>query len=74
MVAAHNLAARLAVEHCTHEARGLDVLPQTIHRFRWGDLVAVSGSVASSLPHPMLANGCCLPLAGQDLPHACGCI
>jgi Protein of unknown function (DUF455) len=22
------------VEHCTHEARGLDVLPQTIHRFR----------------------------------------
>lgn len=21
-------------QHCTHEARGLDVLPQTIHRFR----------------------------------------
>ncbi|PRW56452.1 hypothetical protein C2E21_4617 [Chlorella sorokiniana] len=31
---AHSLPARLAVEHCTHEARGLDVLPQTIHRFR----------------------------------------
>ncbi|EFN58237.1 hypothetical protein CHLNCDRAFT_34378 [Chlorella variabilis] len=31
---AGSLAARLAVEHCTHEARGLDVLPQTIHRFR----------------------------------------
>ncbi|KAL6782069.1 hypothetical protein ACKKBF_B10550 [Auxenochlorella protothecoides x Auxenochlorella symbiontica] len=29
-----SLPARLAVEHCTHEARGLDVLPQTIHRFR----------------------------------------
>lgn len=23
-----------AVQHCTHEARGLDILPQTIHRFR----------------------------------------
>lgn len=34
METAHSLAARLAVEHCTHEARGLDVLPQTIHRFR----------------------------------------
>ncbi|KAI7840680.1 hypothetical protein COHA_005602 [Chlorella ohadii] len=31
---AHSLPARLAIEHCTHEARGLDVLPQTIHRFR----------------------------------------
>ncbi|KAK9820099.1 hypothetical protein WJX72_006117 [[Myrmecia] bisecta] len=31
---AHSLPARLAVEHCVHEARGLDVLPQTIHRFR----------------------------------------
>lgn len=30
----HSLAARLAVEHCTHEARGLDVLPSTIARFR----------------------------------------
>ena len=26
--------SRLAVEHCVHEARGLDVLPQTIGRFR----------------------------------------
>lgn len=24
------------MEHCTHEARGLDVLPQTIARFRAG--------------------------------------
>ena len=24
----HSLAARLAVESCVHEARGLDVLPQ----------------------------------------------
>jgi hypothetical protein len=29
-----SLPARLAIEHCTHEARGLDVLPQTIARFR----------------------------------------
>lgn len=33
---ANSLPARLAVEHCTHEARGLDVLPQTIARFRAG--------------------------------------
>lgn len=31
---AHSLEARLAVEHCVHEARGLDVLPQTIGKFR----------------------------------------
>lgn len=31
-----DLTARLAVEHCVHEARGLDVLPTTISRFRKG--------------------------------------
>ncbi|XP_043724836.1 uncharacterized protein HI_0077 [Telopea speciosissima] len=31
-----NLLARLAIEHCVHEARGLDVLPTTITRFRNG--------------------------------------
>ena len=31
---AHSLPARLAIEHCTHEARGLDVMPATIHKFR----------------------------------------
>ena len=31
-----SLPARLAIEHCTHEARGLDILPQTIQRFRNG--------------------------------------
>jgi uncharacterized ferritin-like protein (DUF455 family) len=30
----HSLAARLAVEHCVHEARGLDVLPFTVDKFR----------------------------------------
>ncbi|OIV96815.1 hypothetical protein TanjilG_08676 [Lupinus angustifolius] len=30
------LLSRLAVEHCVHEARGLDVLPTTISRFRNG--------------------------------------
>ena len=29
-----SLPARLAVESCTHEARGLDVLPATIAKFR----------------------------------------
>lgn len=31
---AHSLPARLAVEHCVHEARGLDRLPATIDNFR----------------------------------------
>lgn len=31
---ARSLPARLAVEHCVHEARGLDVLPNTVHKFR----------------------------------------
>ena len=31
---AHSLPARLAVEHCVHEARGLDTLPATIAKFR----------------------------------------
>lgn len=29
---AHSLPARLAVEHAVHEARGLDILPQTVKR------------------------------------------
>jgi uncharacterized ferritin-like protein (DUF455 family) len=29
-----SLPARLAVESCVHEARGLDVLPSTISKFR----------------------------------------
>lgn len=36
MSTSHSLLARLAVEHCVHEARGLDVLPTTISRFRAG--------------------------------------
>ncbi|XP_021775740.1 uncharacterized protein LOC110739590 [Chenopodium quinoa] len=31
-----DLLARLAIEHCVHEARGLDVIPTTIARFRNG--------------------------------------
>lgn len=31
-----DLLARLAVEHCVHEARGLDVLPTIMSRFRKG--------------------------------------
>jgi uncharacterized ferritin-like protein (DUF455 family) len=36
METAGSLPARLSVEHATHEARGLDILPQTIARFRAG--------------------------------------
>ncbi|KAK9797739.1 hypothetical protein WJX73_003807 [Symbiochloris irregularis] len=45
---AHSLPARLAVEHCVHEGRGLDVLPQTIQRFRSsgdGETAALLGNV-----------------------------
>jgi uncharacterized ferritin-like protein (DUF455 family) len=58
---AGNLAARLAVEHATHEARGLDVLPQTIHRFR------SNGDVASAdlLQAGPLDAGC------SAWPHTC---
>lgn len=37
MATSGTLPGRLAVEHCTHEARGLDVLPQTIQRFKNGN-------------------------------------
>ena len=30
----YSLEARLVIEHCVHEARGLDVLPATIGKFR----------------------------------------
>ncbi|KAJ6432965.1 hypothetical protein OIU84_020073 [Salix udensis] len=36
MATSKDLLARLAIEHCVHEARGLDVLPTTISRFRNG--------------------------------------
>ena len=31
-----SLQERLVIEHCVHEARGLDTLPQTVARFRSG--------------------------------------
>ncbi|KAG8380591.1 hypothetical protein BUALT_Bualt06G0031400 [Buddleja alternifolia] len=36
MATSKDLLARLAIEHCVHEARGLDVIPTTISRFRKG--------------------------------------
>jgi len=33
---AHDLFARLAIEHMVHEARGLDVTPKTIQKFKSG--------------------------------------
>ncbi|XP_019150899.1 PREDICTED: uncharacterized protein LOC109147711 [Ipomoea nil] len=36
MATSKDLLARLAIEHCVHEARGLDVMPTTISRFRNG--------------------------------------
>lgn len=54
---AHSLPARLAVEHCVHEARGLDVLPQTIHRLRSnGD--AVSAALLEDVIYPEEVTHC----------------
>ncbi|CAI9091245.1 OLC1v1026213C1 [Oldenlandia corymbosa var. corymbosa] len=36
MATSKDLLGRLAIEHCVHEARGLDVVPTTISRFRNG--------------------------------------
>lgn len=48
---AHSLPARLAVEHATHEARGLDVLPNTIAKFeRAGD--AASAALLTETIYP----------------------
>lgn len=56
---AHSLPARLAVESCVHEARGLDVLPQTIARFRAGG-DAVTADLLLSTVYPV--RGSCAPL------------
>lgn len=54
---AHSLPARLAVEHCVHEARGLDVLPQTIHRLRSnGD--AASAALLEDVIYPEEVTHC----------------
>jgi len=46
---AHSLPARLAIESCVHEARGLDVLPQTIARFRNGGDSATADLLLSTV-------------------------
>lgn len=52
-----SLPARLAIEHCTHEARGLDILPQTISRFRNnGD--AATADLLEGVIYPEEVNHC----------------
>jgi len=47
----HDLLARLAIEHMVHEARGLDVTPKTIERFKSaGDLKMANLLQNSILP------------------------
>ena len=46
-----SLPARLAVEHCVHEARGLDVLPSTIRKLRDGG-DEESASILESVIYP----------------------
>jgi uncharacterized ferritin-like protein (DUF455 family) len=64
---AGSLAARLAVEHCTHEARGLDVLPQTIGRFRAGG----DEGTAALLEQRILPVRCARCCEGDVVPRAC---
>jgi len=53
----HSLPARLAVEHCVHEARGLDILPQTLSKFRThGDGASVA--VLETLIYPQEITHC----------------
>ncbi|PNH07763.1 hypothetical protein TSOC_005738 [Tetrabaena socialis] len=54
---AHSLPARLAVEHCVHEARGLDVLPGTIAKFaRNGD--EASAALLRDIVYPEEVSHC----------------
>jgi hypothetical protein len=54
---AHSLPARLAVEHCVHEARGLDVLPHTIQRLRAaGD--TISADILEGVVYPEEVTHC----------------
>lgn len=52
-----SLPARLAIEHCTHEARGLDILPQTIERLRRGG-DEVSASLLEDVIYPEEISHC----------------
>ena len=73
---AGSLGARLAVEHCTHEARGLDVLPQTVARFRSGgdkesaDLLQAGGGGggggACSTKRRHVAGSCCVVMHERE--------
>lgn len=52
-----SLEARLVIEHCVHEARGLDVLPATIQKFRNGD-DAPSGDLLEKIVYPEEVTHC----------------
>jgi len=54
---AGSLPARLAVEHCVHEARGLDVLPATVAKFRAGG-DAASADLLQDLIYPEEVSHC----------------
>ncbi len=66
---AHSLAARLAVEHCVHEARGLDTLPATVAKFRThGD--AESVAVLEGLIYPEEVTHCAAGVRWLKWLHA----
>ena len=66
---AHSLEARLVVEHCVHEARGLDVLPNTIRKFRSnGD--EASATLLETIVYPEEITHCAAGLRWFKYLHA----
>lgn len=64
-----SLEARLAVEHAVHEARGLDVLPQTIGKFRRnGD--EASATLLEEVVYPEEITHCAAGLRWFKFLHA----
>jgi len=69
METANSLEARLVVEHCVHEARGLDVLPQTVQKFRAnGD--EASATLLESVIYPEEVTHCAAGLRWFKYLHA----
>ncbi len=72
MRTAHSLPARLAVEHCVHEARGLDVLPTTIRRFRSNEDQA-SAALLEDIIYPEEVTHCAAGVTWLTHLHRVGC-
>lgn len=62
-----DLMARLAIEHCVHEARGLDVVPTTISQFRnKGD--DKTAELLEIVVRPAEITHCAAGVSGSSIP------